>query len=539
MVVRGIQVVLLCGVALLVSLGAALLQSVPGYMDAEYYYANGMQIAAGQGWYENFLWNYLDDPAGLPHPAFTYWMPLASWLAAVGMRLAGSPDFLSARLVMILLAACMPLMTMTFSLKMLYTPRNAWLAALLALFPGFYLIFSTNTDTFTPYMILGGLFLITGFADFGLFRQFFMGRFFVLGVVAGAMHFARADGILWLVAACALGIWYGLEKRKENARSFAVILVGVGISIGMVLVGYLLVMSPWLWRNFRVFGSLLPPGGRYALWLTEYDQLFAYPASSLTARSWLQAGWEHHLQTWFESFSTNLQTFVAVQGQVFLFPLILWGGWRLRNMVWVRFGFAMWLATFLVMTFVFPFAGQRGGFFHSGAAFQVFFWLLVPYGLEGFVQAGSRLRGWKSAEAWSVFAAALIAGGLIMSLALFWLRVIGGDWRNPLWTRSWETHRQIAKGIQDFGADCTTAVMINNPPGYYAATHCPAIVIPNGDEQILLQVAKRYQVRLVVLERNHPRWLSELYEKPGSRPPHLHFLGTIGDAKIYRVEVDL
>ena len=37
-------------------------------------------------------------------PAFSYWMPLASLLAAAGMALTGETDFFSARLVFLLLA---------------------------------------------------------------------------------------------------------------------------------------------------------------------------------------------------------------------------------------------------------------------------------------------------------------------------------------------------------------------------------------------------------------------------------------------------
>jgi hypothetical protein len=63
---------------------AAAFQSVPGYMDAEYYYAGGLRLAEGSGFSEPFLWNYLNDPVGLPTPSHTYWMPLASILAALG-----------------------------------------------------------------------------------------------------------------------------------------------------------------------------------------------------------------------------------------------------------------------------------------------------------------------------------------------------------------------------------------------------------------------------------------------------------------------
>jgi hypothetical protein len=44
------------------------LQPVPGYMDAEYYYAGAIRLHEGYGFTQPFLWNYLDEPAGLPHP---------------------------------------------------------------------------------------------------------------------------------------------------------------------------------------------------------------------------------------------------------------------------------------------------------------------------------------------------------------------------------------------------------------------------------------------------------------------------------------
>jgi hypothetical protein len=43
-------------------------QVAPGYMDAEYYFAGGLQIVNGQGFTEPYIWNYLADPPGLPAP---------------------------------------------------------------------------------------------------------------------------------------------------------------------------------------------------------------------------------------------------------------------------------------------------------------------------------------------------------------------------------------------------------------------------------------------------------------------------------------
>ncbi len=61
----------------------------PGYLDGDYYFGGGIRLAEGKGFTEPYLWNYLDDPAALPHPSHTYWMPLASIVAAGGMWVAG------------------------------------------------------------------------------------------------------------------------------------------------------------------------------------------------------------------------------------------------------------------------------------------------------------------------------------------------------------------------------------------------------------------------------------------------------------------
>ena len=60
----------------------SIFQDAPGYMDADYYYAIGLRLNRGYGFSEPFLWNYLDNPNGIPHPSNTYWMPLPSVLAS-------------------------------------------------------------------------------------------------------------------------------------------------------------------------------------------------------------------------------------------------------------------------------------------------------------------------------------------------------------------------------------------------------------------------------------------------------------------------
>src|SRR5512145_1993205 len=75
--------------ALLIRLLAAWPQQQPNYMDATYSYVNALNLAAGRGFVEDFVWNYLSNPGLPPQPSHLYWMPLASILAWLGLAMGG------------------------------------------------------------------------------------------------------------------------------------------------------------------------------------------------------------------------------------------------------------------------------------------------------------------------------------------------------------------------------------------------------------------------------------------------------------------
>ncbi|HID63951.1 MAG TPA: hypothetical protein EYP49_14615 [Anaerolineae bacterium] len=100
---------------LLVRLIAALPIQRPGYMDAYYYYDGAEALYRGLGFSEEFIWNYLDDPQGIPHPSHLYWPPLSSILAYLSFLVFG-PSHRAAQLPFILLSATLPLITYYVSL---------------------------------------------------------------------------------------------------------------------------------------------------------------------------------------------------------------------------------------------------------------------------------------------------------------------------------------------------------------------------------------------------------------------------------------
>ena len=106
-------------------------RTLPGYMDADYYFAGGIQLANGKGFTEPYIWNYLSDPQQLPNPSHTYWMPLASIVSALGMWLTGQASYAAGRLPFILLSACVPLLTATLAFEVTRKPILAVVSGLL------------------------------------------------------------------------------------------------------------------------------------------------------------------------------------------------------------------------------------------------------------------------------------------------------------------------------------------------------------------------------------------------------------------------
>lgn len=525
---------LLAGLGLAVALLVAAFQPAPGYMDADYYYAGGRDLATGHGFTEMVLWNYLDNPTGLPHPSNAYWMPLAAMLAAAGAVLFGPTSWFAARVGFLAVATAIPPLTAALAWNLSGRRDLASSAGLLAVFPAFYLPFLAVTDTFGLYMLLGGLFflLLSRSSSFTTRSSWLMLAFF-LGLISGLMHLARADGLLWFPLALIAVLLF----RKPGQPRISILQ-----SWGCVLLGYLLIMGAWFARDISVFGTPLAPGGVKMLWLTSYDQLFAFPGSQLTAVAWWHSGLIAILKARVWSLGLNLASSLSVQAEVFLLPLIGLGLWHLRKDRTVQVAVLAWLLTLGAMTVVFPFAGARGGFFHSGAALQTVWWALAPVGLERAIQWGRRKRGWNADQAGTIFRMALIGLAVVLTAVIVWSRVLGGNAGSVLqqspgqaWGQENVAYSLIDKYLVLNGAAAGDTVMVANPPGFYLESGNPAIAIPDGDIDTALAAARQYHAHYLVLEAGSvPAGLLPIYESPKGQMG-LTYLGEIEHARIFLI----
>jgi hypothetical protein len=503
--------VLLALLGLAIALGIAQFQHFPGYLDSDYYFADGMQLAQGNGFREPYLWNYLDNPDGLPHPSPSYWMPLSSIISAAGMWITRSLTYNAGRLGFLFLAMFVPIVTAALAFSFTQRRELALVSGLLAIFSIYYLPFIAVTDNYGPYLILGGLYFLTVPSRKAI-------SYFVLGLLAGLITLARSDGLLWFGLAVVLLAWRFMADR-DAAKALK--------NIALAVVGFLLIMGPWFWWTYSIYGSPLAPGGHYLLWLKNYDEIFLYPASQLTMKAWLAQGWRPIVSSYLFALQWNLLNTIAAQGGIFLFPFILVGLWKYRKDERIRVAALAWLGLVFVMTFIFPFAGARGGFFHSAASLQPLWWALAPLGLEVVVDSARR-RNWFTPDAYRVFRGALVGIAILMTAVIVSIRVLPG------WGEGEQNYRKVETYLQQNGIQPGDIVMVRNPPGYYLMTGRSAIVIPYGGEASMLAVATRYHARYLIIEAEGAAGpIRTVYDNTNST--HLHLMSEIGGIHIYQV----
>ncbi len=497
-------------------------EPIPGYLDSDYYYAGGIQLATGKGFTEPYLWNFLDNTTALPHPSHSYWMPLASIISALGMWLTGQTTYASARLFFILIAAFIPPLTAALAYTFSQRRDFAIASGVLAIFSVYHAPFVGVTDNFSLFMLFGGLYFL--FATQLIQDPARTRNWFFLGILAGLMTLSRSDGLLWL----GITFLFALRPTPQATRNLQLVTRNSFLS----LLGFLLIMSPWYARNINVYGSIMAPGGSRALWLANYDQTFIYPPTALNMQSFLALGWDHIIKDRLWAMNMNLQSGFAAHGGIILFPFIVAGiiyYWKDERVKLVSLA---WLILFFVMTFLFPFAGARGAFFHAGAALQPMWWSLAPLGLES-ILASLQKRGIGHEGNRFVFRSILIMVTMILTVFVVYLRLFTLGWGEGE-DAAYPVIDQflVQNGIQD-----TDIVIVRNAPGYYLETGRSAISIPYGGEQAILDASAQFNADYLVLEPAavlDP--IKDLFRNPENRDKFI-YLGELDGAHIYKIEL--
>jgi hypothetical protein len=456
-------------------------------------------------------------------------MPLTSILAWLGMLIGGA-TYRSAQASFIVVSAFLAPLTYLVSWVVSRQRWQSWLAGLLAIFSGFYFPFWTAIDNFTPFAVAGSLALLTAWrgmvngklqiTNYKLQTIIRNSQLVILsGICAGLAHLSRADGPLFLVAIILIYFLYLLfrtAKRNTQAdhsgrTAICNTLYILRFTFYLIL-GYLLIMTPWFIRNWRVIGTPLPTAGSQTIWLSSYDELFSY-GRTLSAQTFFAEGIGPVLQGRWWVLTANLQTVFAVWGMIFLAPLALVGVWRLRRHLLIQLAGGYTLLLFVTMTLIFAFPGARGGLFHSGAALLPFIYVTAIVGLDSSIDwIAAHRRHWDARMAKQVFSVGLVLMAVALSSFIYYRRVL----KNDAWNNADSLYPAIAEWVAQQNPVAT--VMINNPPAYRYHGGGLSVVVPNEDVETTLQAAQRYHVDYLVLESNHPSPLREIYEQTVTHP---------------------
>lgn len=510
-------------------------QPLPGYLDSDYYYAGGIQLATGKGFTEPYLWNYLDGSTSLPHPSHSYWMPLSSIVAALGMWLTGQTTYASARLVFFLIAALVPPVAAALAYTFSQRRDLAVTSGLLAIFSVYSAPFVGVTDNFGLFMLFGGLYFL-------VFTQLISDstrarNWLFLGLLSGLMTLSRSDGLLWL-GLTILFAFRNFSLATDHHPLFTVHRLPSTFNLQLAtrnsllaFFGFLLIMFPWYARNLNVYGTLMAPGGSRALWLQNYDQTFIYPAAQLTKESFLAYGWDNILADRLWALNMNLQSGFAAHGAIILFPFIIAGIIYYRKDERVKLAGFAWLILFFVMTFLFPFAGARGAFFHAGAALQPMWWTLAPLGLEE-ILLSLRRRNIGKDQNRVVFRSALVMVAVILTFYVVYLRIFSLGWGETD-----ADYPAVEQFLVENGIEKNDIVIVRNAPGYYLQTGRSAITIPFGSEQTILQVAGQFNAGYLILEPEAAlKPLQSLLNEPEGHENFI-YIGEFDGARLFKLEI--
>ncbi len=477
-------------VALLFRVASSLLTAEPAYLDAAYYELVARRLAEGHGLTVPVIWSFLDTGGTLPEnphlpiPSNRHWMPMTGLVSAASMSLLG-PSRFAAELPHALIGAGLVPATAAIGWWLWGSRRIAVVSGVIALFAGPMLVYVPMVDSFA---------LFGAFGTAAIVAAVFAGRFggsgwWVVGSAAcvALATLTRVDGVI-LAVVPALA-W--LSRRRVGPWKTTGPALSAWWAVAAVAVS-ILVLSPWLARQYAEFGSVLPSAGGRLLWLTDYNDQFSNTADASPA-ALLADGVPALVGSRFDAFAQVLGRTAVLLGGFFLLPFV-YGPWRDRPRADLAPFLVYWIAVFAVMVLLFTVHAPAGAWYHSAWAWLPF---AVPLGVANtepmLASVGRRVPMLARPRNVRFLTAAALVGAVLLSL-------IGSGALLAQWDRDRAKVETAATFLLDH-AERDDVVMYVDPPSLNLLTENPTVAPPFDDMATIQLVADAYDVRWIVVER--------------------------------------
>jgi hypothetical protein len=279
-----------CVASLLFKLALNAERTAVAHGDTAYYYNLANSLVSGRGFTLDYVPMYFNRPSGIPCPANTWWMPMASLLGAAGMLIGGA-SYSAGQTAVIALTSLAPLLVYLLGRDVLASRAAGLLGAVLAVFLFQYLDHASVLNSPGPYLVFCSLalWLIARAAADPRWVPW-------AGAGIALVQLSRSDGIL-LWGALLLVLW--LARRPWPWTK----LFGA-------LAAYLFVLTPLLVSNWQSMGTPLPSYHKYSVLMANYAQLYSLP-ENVTLDSFLAQGWDVIVRERLRAAAVNTRSFLG------------------------------------------------------------------------------------------------------------------------------------------------------------------------------------------------------------------------------------
>jgi 4-amino-4-deoxy-L-arabinose transferase-like glycosyltransferase len=486
--------ILLYLLALVVRIGLVILFPDPAYPDSYYYVDVARNLAAGHGLNLDFIWIFAEVgnriPANpvLPIPGNAHWLPLASFIQAPFIAILG-PTTLASAIPTVLIGSITAPLTW-FIARDAGSLRVVGIGAgVLAAIPAAGAVFMAQPENFA---ILQPLVAATIWLTVrGLKGS--TGSYVAAGFLVGLASLARNDGFI-------LGLAVGLVFVWDRGRAW--------LSHGRVAPRlpwraafgcfglYLLVMGPWFLRQELTFGSISPTtSGGSALWIRtiqEWNSITADPSLS----KFLAQGPGPIIGSRIGGLLSAIGNFAVIICSVVLVPFLLIGAWIRRRSIdfgpWFLYAFLV----FLGATILYPLHVPGGAFIHSAVGLEAHAYILSLEGVAALVMwIAKRRPAWDPKTAIPLFVTAVVAF-VVLTAPLYAFALKGA------WDESRAPRVALAGQMDSLGVAPDDRLLTIDSAGLKYYTGRPGIVTPDDPIETIEQVARAYDTRWLVLERD-------------------------------------
>ena len=282
-------------VSLLVPIGLYLLALVirllvagelpyPTTEPSAYYVDVARNLVAGEGLVSNGVWSYATPPLEVPKPAFELWLPMSTFVSAAAMSVLGS-SYWAAQVGGALLGALVAPLAWgmareagrTRSLEARRGAAVAIASGLLAAVLSPLVLASVVPDSYMPFTIfvlIGALLVprVLGVRDGVLEtdRRPYAVAGVVLGIAMGLAYLSRQE-VVWLGLTFLLMLMWVARSRAAGGR------LRDGMArLWPVILGGLVVVVPWLVRNYVDLGSPFPGQAVENMFLVQNEDIFGF-----------------------------------------------------------------------------------------------------------------------------------------------------------------------------------------------------------------------------------------------------------------------